>query len=48
MNSLKIYSVPTYKTTIEKAENITGDINTLLSEVKKDKQYHERILYDSI
>ena len=48
MNSLKIYSVPTYKTTIEKAENITGDINTLLSEVKKDKQYHERILYDSL
>jgi hypothetical protein len=38
MNSLKIYSVPTYKTTLEKAENITGDIQTILNNVKNDKK----------
>ena len=46
--SLNIFSVPTYKISPELIQPIAGEISDILKLLKEDKQYHERLVADSI
>ena len=49
MNSnLKIYSVPNYKITPEATKCTEATIQSIITDLKSDKQFHERIQADSL